>query len=235
MTSAAHSRSVADFSSLGCVIPALDSAATLPGVARTLRDTLPGAILIVVDDGSQDDTRRIAHDICDKVLHFNQNRGKGAALRLGATFALARGASVILTIDADGQHDPSYAYALVSALESADIAIGARTRSSTSMPLRRRATNFLASTAIGAITGARIPDSQSGFRAIRRAVFDSIAASGDRYEYETDFLIRAGMAGFRIAAVPVPTKYGGSSHFRSLSDSARIVRTIWRYRTGAFR
>lgn len=235
MTSALHSRSSPDLASLACVIPALEAAATLPAVATSLRQTLPGARLIVVDDGSRDDTRQKARETCDTVLHFKENRGKGAALRLGTRTALAGGASVVVTIDADGQHDPAYALALIRALECADVAIGARARSSTDMPLRRRATNLLASAAIGAITGSRIPDSQSGFRAIRRAVLDSVDADGDRYEYETDFLIRAGMAGFRIAAVPIPTTYGGPSHFRSVSDSVRIVRTIWRHRTGAFR
>lgn len=235
MTSAFQLRSVADPSALACVIPALNTAATLPGVVASLRQTLPSARIIVVDDGSRDDTRQKARESCDTVLHFERNRGKGAALRLGTTTALAGGASVVITIDADGQHDPTYASALIWALESADIVIGARARSSAVMPLRRRATNFLASTAIGAITGTCIPDSQSGFRAIRRSVLSHVIADGDRYEYETDFLIRAGVAGFRIAAVPIPTKYGGSSHFRSLSDSARIVRTIWRHRTGAFR
>ena len=227
-------KSVAHFWPLACVIPAFDSAATLPAVVTSLRATLPGARVIVVDDGSRDDTREKARETCDTVLHFDRNRGKGAALRLGTSTALAGGASVVVTIDADGQHDPTYAYDLIQGLESADIAIGARTQSRTAMPIRRRATNFLASTAIGAITGATIPDSQSGFRAIRRAVLDFVVADGDRYEYETDFLIRAGRAGFRIAAVPIPTKYGGSSHFRSISDSARIVRTIWRHRVGAF-
>ncbi len=235
MTSAFHGRSSPEQPAVVCVIPALDSATTLPAVVTALRRTLPHATLIVVDDGSRDDTRRIAQKTCDTVLHFEQNRGKGAALRLGIASAVASGASVVLTIDADGQHDPTYAPALIQALDDADIAIGARRRATTLMPLRRRATNFLASSAIGAITGAHIPDSQSGFRAIRRSVLDCVVGAGDRYEYETDFLICAGMAGFRIAAVPISTKYGGASHFRSFSDSARIVRTIWRHRTGAFR
>ncbi|MDQ3518736.1 MAG: glycosyltransferase family 2 protein [Gemmatimonadota bacterium] len=235
MTSAFASRGVPGQAAVACVIPALDSAATLPAVVTALRLSLPDAKFIVIDDGSRDGTRTIARKTCDTVLHFDQNRGKGAALRLGIASAVSGGASVVLTIDADGQHDPAYAPALIRALDDADIAIGARRRPATPMPLRRRATNFLASTAIGAITGARIPDSQSGFRAIRRAVFDYVVADGDRYEYETDFLIRAGMAGFRIAAVPISTKYCGASHFRSVTDSARIVRTIWRHRTGAFR
>jgi hypothetical protein len=69
---------------------------------------------------------------------------------------------------------------------------------------------------------------------MRRAVLDGIAAPGDRYEFETEFLIAAARAGFRIAAVPVATRYGAPSHFRGLRDSARVVRAIWRHRAGAF-
>jgi hypothetical protein len=62
-----------------------------------------------------------------------------------------------------------------------------------------------------------------------------VAARGDRYEYETDFLIQAVRAGYRIAAVPVATIYGAPSHFGAIRDSARVVRTIWRYRAGVRR
>ncbi len=102
------------------------------------------------------------------------------------------------------------------------------------MPAGRRLTNALASAAIGAIAGMPVPDAQSGYRAMRRALLESVDAFGDRYEYETEVLIAAARAGFRIAAVPVATHYGAPSHFRGLRDSARVVRAIWRHRAGAF-
>jgi hypothetical protein len=103
------------------------------------------------------------------------------------------------------------------------------------MPVGRRVTNALASAAIGAIARVPIADAQSGYRAIRRAVLERVHAQGDRYEYETDFLIATARTGFRIAAVPISTVYGAPSHFRGLTDSVRVVRTIWRHRAGAFR
>jgi hypothetical protein len=98
------------------------------------------------------------------------------------------------------------------------------------MPLRRRISNALAAGAVSAIVGQPLADPQSGFRALRRQVLESIAGEGDRFEFETDFLLRAIRAGFRVATVPVPTLYGPTSHFRPLSDSMRVVRTIWRHR-----
>ncbi|MGH7649320.1 MAG: glycosyltransferase family 2 protein, partial [Gemmatimonadaceae bacterium] len=103
------------------------------------------------------------------------------------------------------------------------------------MPVGRRVTNALASAAVGAIVHAPVPDAQSGFRAMRRTVLERVHADGDRYEFETEFLIRAARAGFTIVAVPVPTVYGTPSHFRAVRDTARVVRTIWRHRSGAFR
>jgi glycosyltransferase involved in cell wall biosynthesis len=220
--------------SVACVIPALDAAATLGTLAGRLREVLPHASIVVVDDGSADATSDVARSSCDVLVRFPVNRGKGAALRAGIAAALERGADVVVTIDADGQHPPEAAPSLVAALSQADIAIGARSRHGGAMPLGRRMTNALASAAVGAIIGSAVTDSQSGFRAIRRAVFEAVAANGERYEYETDFLIRAGRAGFRIQAIPIVTVYGAPSHFRAFRDSTRVVRAIWRHRAGVF-
>ena len=217
-------------SAVACVIPAYNAAATLGGVVRGLRSSVPEALLIVVDDGSADATPDIAAGCCDRVVRFPSNRGKGAALRAGFDVAQAECADAVITIDADGQHDTGRAPALLAALASADFVIGSRARTSGTMPLGRRVTNALASAAVGAIVGVRVPDAQSGYRAIRREVFATIAPDSDRYEFETEFLIAAVRAGYRIANVRVPTTYGAPSHFRAWSDSMRVVRAIWRQR-----
>ena len=217
-------------SRLACVIPALDAERTLPAVAGGLRLVLPGARLIVVDDGSQDETLAVAREQGAMAIPLGRNRGKGVALRIGIAAALDLGVSAVLTVDADGQHPPDSAPHLVAALERADIVIGVRRRDRSSMPWRRRLTNSLASAAISAILRRKLVDTQSGYRAIRRAVLERVRGEGDRYEYETDFLIRAASAGFTVAAVAVPTVYGARSHFRPVTDSARVVRAIWRHR-----
>ena len=217
-------------SAVACVIPAYEAAATLGLVVHGLRASLPNALLIAVDDGSVDATHDVAAACCDRVVHFRRNRGKGAALRAGFEVAHAECAPLVITIDADGQHDPALAPSLIAALASADVVIGARARSPGSMPRGRRVTNALASAAVGAIVGVSVPDAQSGYRAIRREVLAVVAPSGDRYEYETEFLIAAGRAGFRITSVRVPTTYGAPSHFRSWGDSMRVVRVIWKNR-----
>jgi len=215
---------------IACVIPAYNAASTLASVARGLRAALPGVLLIAVDDGSSDPTHAVALASCDRVVRHTANRGKGAALRAGFAVALNEQVWAVATVDADGQHDPARAPELVDALAGADMAIGARARTRGKMPLGRRITNALASAAVGAIVGTRVPDAQSGYRAMRRVLLEKVHASGDRYEYETEFLIAAVRAGYRITSVDVPTVYGVPSHFRAWGDSLRVVRALWRYR-----
>lgn len=218
-----------------CIIPALNAAPTLRGVIDGLRASLPGASIVGIDDGSTDATASIMREGCDVSESFPVNRGKGAALRAAFGHATILGATHVVTIDADGQHDPRCAPALVAALDEADIVVGARTRVGSAMPLRRRVSNALSSAAISAVAGRPLPDTQCGYRAIRREVLDAVSAVGDRYEFETDFIIRAARSGFRISAVPIPTIYvpaeeGGRSHFRECRDAVRVVATIVRHR-----
>ena len=120
---------------VACVIPAYDAAATLEAVVSGLRVALPDAILIVVDDGSSDATHDVASACCDRAVRFRANRGKGAALRAGFDVAHAECVHAVITIDADGQHDPSRAPALLAALAEADIVIGTRARTPGAMPI----------------------------------------------------------------------------------------------------
>lgn len=215
-----------------CVIPAYNAASTLADVVARLRRALPGVHVVVIDDGSTDATASVAARVADRVIGFPRNRGKGAALRAGFDHAIETGADAVLTIDADGQHDADFAPRLIAALAGADIVIGARARAG-AMPVQRRLSNALSTFVVNTLTGCSVADSQSGYRAVRREVVERIRGEGDRYEFETDFLIRARRAGFRIDDVPVPTIYGGASHFRAFPDTARVVRTLWRLRPGA--
>jgi glycosyltransferase involved in cell wall biosynthesis len=219
------------------VVPALNAAPTVAGVVCGLRVSLPDAFVIVIDDGSSDETHAVARGVADTTLRLARNRGKGAALRAGFGIAAERGADVVVTIDADGQHDARYAPALVDALANADLAIGARDRRSGRMPVGRRLTNRLSAAAVSHCIGRTVDDAQSGFRAIRSHVIAAIRPPGDRYEFETEFLILAGRLGARITFVPIPTVYTTpvASQFRPVRDSMRIVTTLWRFGMGAQR
>lgn len=220
---------------LACIVPALNAAPSLPKVLAGLRVSVPSAFIIGVDDGSTDDTRAIMQDACDLVLVHEMNQGKGVALKTAFREVLDRGFAAALTIDSDGQHDPAYAAPIAEALDNADIVVGTRRRDNTPMPFHRRVSNAISTRAISICAGCTIPDAQSGYRAIRSDVLRKVNPPGARYEFETAFLIQAARAGFRLAAVPIPTIYGAPSYFREFEDAARIVKTIWKNRPGTYR
>ena len=216
-----------------CVIPAYQAADSIAEVVHGVRLQCPALRIVVVDDGSLDATRVAATAAgADIVLRHPHNRGKGAALRTGFmhAFALEPLVDAVVTVDADGQHDPASLPALLQALEDADLVIGARRRRGTSMPLHRRIGNGISTRAIAWCAGRPISDAQCGFRAIRRSLLDLVPHDGERYEAETAFVIRAARAGAIIGQIEIPTRYGPPSHFRPLLDAARVAATIWAHR-----
>jgi len=212
------------------VIPAFQAADTIPGVVGGVLRALPGAAVYVVDDGSRDKTEE-GRGKGVTVLTHPRNLGKGAALRTGIARALADGAGIVATLDADGQHAPAELPRLLAPLArgEADLVLGARARTAP-MPRRRRCSNWLSAALASRIGGQPIADAQTGFRAFSRAVAQAAAPAGSRFDFETAFLLQALARGFRVRSVPVSTIYeGGRSHFRSWADSWRVARVFARY------
>src|SRR5205809_307559 len=125
-----------------------------------------------------------------------RNRGKGNALRTGIAKACALGASIIVTIDADGQHPPEEIPRLLSPIAEgrAALVLGARQRNR-AMPLSRRFTNWLSASLASCIGGQQVRDAQTGFRAFTRELAERVQPVGDRYEFEANFLLDALRAG----------------------------------------
>jgi len=209
------------------VIPAFQAATTIGSVVQRTRAALPGAKIVVVDDGSTDGT---SSTITETVLTHEQNLGKGAALRAGIGEAIRQHAEIVVTLDADGQHRPEEIPRLIRPITDgqADLVLGARERSGV-MPVSRRITNWLSATLATRIGGQRVRDAQTGFRAFSRRVAERVSPAGNRYEYEANFLLDALRAGFRVASIEVPTIYGAPSHFRPWSDTWRMARAFARH------
>ncbi|MFN2571909.1 MAG: glycosyltransferase family 2 protein [Gemmatimonadales bacterium] len=218
------------------VIPAFQAAATLGAVIARARLASPPAQIIVVDDGSSDRTTEVAARAGVTVMTHARNRGKGVALQTGIARARADGVAVIVTLDADGQHPPEEIPRLLEPISAgqADLVLGARARSGT-MPVARRFTNWLSATLASRIGGRPVRDAQTGFRAFTREVADAVRSTGERYEYEANFLLDALRAGYRVVSVEVPTIYGTEegamihSHFRPWSDTWRMARAFARH------
>jgi 2-polyprenyl-6-methoxyphenol hydroxylase-like FAD-dependent oxidoreductase len=185
------------------VIPAFDEAPTLQGVVTRARRH--GSVL-VVDDGSTDGSARVASEAGAEVIRLDRRRGKGEALRRGFREGLARGAHRIVTLDGDGQHDPDDIPRLLgAAVEAPDaLVIGGRLDGGAeAMPAGRRAALRVAGFFINWLTVTPIADTQSGFRVYPAALLRTIAPRSGRFVLETEMLIRAVAAGFRLVEVPI--------------------------------
>lgn len=212
------------------VIPARDAAGTIGGVVCGILRALPGSGAIVVDDGSSDTTAERARESGATVVRHEVNQGKGAALQTGFDEALRQGADAVVALDADGQHDPSLAPGLLAALDGADLVVGSREGDRSGMPWLRRATNDVTTWWVSRLAGQRIPDSQSGYRAIRAKVLQDVRPVSRRFEYESEFLIGAARKGFRIGEAPISTLYNApGSHIHPVRDTFRFIRLVLRH------
>jgi glycosyltransferase involved in cell wall biosynthesis len=190
--------------------------------------------VLVIDDGSPDDTASVAEAAGAAVIRHSTNRGKGAAIKSGLERATAAGAPFFLFLDGDGQHDPDDVPAFFDAMNEtgADLVVGNRMTDLGAMPVVRRLTNKFMSWQIGAICRVPVPDSQCGFRLVRRELLPVLNAPSDRFEFETESLILTARHGFRIGCVPIRTIYANQkSKIRPLRDTIRYARLIIKYWT----
>ena len=205
------------------VIPAYQAAGTLETVVRATREHLP---VLVVDDGSTDDTSVVAEAAGAAVLRQDPNQGKGAALRRGFARALEQGATAVLTLDADGQHDPACAPDFLEAWRArgAPLIIGRRDFSQ--MPLSRRVANNLGTQTFSWAVGRHIDDNQSGYRLIARPLLPHLLASTeDGFEFEVEMITDAIRAGLDIDWVPIPTIYeDAGSHISPVTHVTNFLR-----------
>lgn len=213
-----------------CVlIPAFNEAKTVGKLVKELLSYVER--VVVVDDGSTDDTSGQAEDAGAVVLRHDRNCGKGASLRTGFDYALRAGCEQIITIDADGQHDWREVPLFVREAErsGADIILGTRMGSREGMPFIRLATNVVTSLIVSILSRQKITDSQTGYRLIRREVLEKVDLATSNYETESEILIKAGRKGFKVSEIPVRTIYGGeSSNINRFTDTLRFIRLVFR-------
>jgi glycosyltransferase involved in cell wall biosynthesis len=213
-----------------CVIPAYQESRAIEQVVHKSQRYCDR--VIVVDDGSTDGTGSIAAATGALVLSHPRNLGKGAALRTGLGKALNLACPVTITLDGDGQHDPRSIPRFVQAIQEkdADVVVGSRYATlAEAMPFARKLSNLMTTKALRLLYGVPVTDSQSGYRAFTKRVLRTIRVRSNGFAAETEMLIDAKRAGFKIAEVPVATSYGEEkSKIRALRDIARWVLTLIR-------
>jgi len=214
------------------LIPAHDEAPRIAAVVRGAAAHLP---VLVVDDGSSDDTTRVAREAGARVLEQRPNAGKGAALQAGFRHALAAGYDGVVTLDGDGQHDPAEIPAFIAAFAGPggppagtrpDLVVGHRDFSR--MPPARRLANTVGGRTFSWAVGAHVPDNQSGYRLIGRRLMEASLGSVERgFEFEVEMLAACIARGWRVAWVPIRTIYtGGPSHIRPAAHVRHFFRAV---------
>ncbi len=209
-----------------CVlIPVLNEARTIGPLVAGIR--AQGLDVVVVDDGSTDGSGGLAAAAGAAVIRHEVCQGKGRALRDGFDWVCLRDYGGVVTMDGDGQHAVGDIRVLLNAAHDhpeAAIINGSRMGDQARMPVIRRWTNRLMSLMISWLCRQRIPDTQCGFRLIRRAVLETVALTSGNFQIETEVLVKASRAGFQIVSVPVQTIYSGEkSRIRPVVDTCRFV------------
>ena len=210
---------------LTAVIPAYNEAKHIAQIVEQTRQILP---VLVIDDGSTDNTAELAEAAGAEVIRLSPNRGKGAAMRAGFSRALELGCEAVITLDADGQHNPREIdrFLEVYKAQPVDLIIGKRDFSK--MPLSRRLANTAGRWLFSWAMKRPIPDNQSGYRLISRALIKELLDSTEQgFEFEVEMLVICLKEHFKLDWVKISTVYAGeSSHIHPLAHARNFLRMI---------
>lgn len=206
------------------VIPAYNEAPFIAAVVRGAAAHVAG--VVVVDDGSTDETAAVARDAGAHVLALPANLGKGSAVRAGLDYLATTDATHALLMDGDMQHRPEEIPRLVDAAQrsGAALVVGARVFRREAMPASRYWANVIGSWALSTLMGVRLADTQSGFRLLSLDAVRQLDLSGRGYEIETEMIVKLAKRGARVVGVPVSAVYNESrSKLRPVRDTTRTV------------
>lgn len=217
---------------IAAVIPAYNESSTIADIVCRTRRHLQ--LVIVVDDGSDDDTAAQLRDLPVTVLRHPSNQGKGASLWSGIRYALERGAGAVITLDADGQHSPEEIPRLLAANQRHrdQLIIAARLGGREQVPRLRRFANRTADFWIGWAAGYPLHDTQSGFRLYPASLLKTVQAPHDRrhgFVFESEILIEAARMGYYPVTISVDAIYhrqARPSYYRPFLDTMAITRMV---------
>lgn len=209
------------------IIPTYNESKAIAGLISQIHKL--GLKAIIIDDGSEDNTVKIATAAGAEVLSSPSNTGKGASLIKGYAFAVSCGFDAVISMDGDGQHSTDDIKVFIQKAESSNCSmiIGNRMVVTQKMPVLRIITNRFMSWIISMIARQHIPDTQCGFRLVKKEVLQKIDLFTSKYETESEIIIKAARLGFKFESVPVKTIYSGQkSQINPWVDTLRFLRLI---------
>ena len=197
-------------------------------IAKVVLGALEHTPVLVLDDGSQDKTSQIAEKAGAQVIRQAPNQGKGVALRRGFQEALISGYEAVITLDADGQHDPGEIPTFVNAYRTsvADLIIGERDFNQ--IPPVRRLANSLGRWIFSWAVGHPIPDNQSGYRLLSQRMMEAVLGSQESgFEFEVEMIVICLQSGYSLEWVPIKTIYQDEgSHIHPLQHIFEFTRMV---------
>src|SRR3989338_3845774 len=205
---------------LWAVIPAYNEESSIAGIIKKTKRYI--ANVIVVDDGSKDNTKYFAEKAGAVVLRHIINLGKGAALKTGCDFAMKKGAKSMVVLDADAQHNPEDIPRFIEKLKKSDIIFGYR-KSSSKMPFILRFGNWFISNVAGFLYSVKLNDTQCGFRAFSREAYKKIRLSASDYSMESEMISKAGKQRLKYVQIPIETIYSDRYKGTTIVDGIKIV------------
>ena len=218
-------------SEIGIVIPALNAELFLATTLHAILIKVPAEKIIVIDDGSTDQTFQLAQKLGVHTLRHHTNLGKGAALMTGFAQAQALGWEWAITMDADGQHDPEDREQFLHFVPNNKTAlvVGRRKIQKSSMPLHRRFSNATTTWIISKLAGQNVYDAQCGYRMYKlSAVTDAHFPKEGRFEFESKVLVLLCRNGFLLEPLDIATVYTeNGSHMRLVRDTFRFLKMVW--------
>ena len=211
------------------LIPAYNAALQLEKLITQIKVLAPAIDILVINDGSTDETISIVKSQNCNVLTNNTNQGKGYSLKRGFVYAVDKEFDYLITIDADLQHCPEDIPRFISNAGEDQIAIGTRDLSIGNMPLSRWLSNNLTSLMVSIFGGKVIRDSQSGFRMFDLKVLKKMKAESHRFDFESELLFQTGLFNIKIKEMPIRTIYNNeNSSISHFGDTIRFIKQIWK-------
>ena len=210
------------------IIPAHNEAAHIGAVLERARKLVAPERIIVVDDGSRDNTSQEAKEKGVTVLRQVINIGKGSALRTGSIYACRKGAEVLIYMDSDGQHDPEDLPRILAAFSGNDIVFTYRAVRSANMPLVKKFGNAFIDVLTKLLFHINITDTQSGYKAMTRAAYEKMKLISNDYSIESEIVAKTGKYQLKFTQVPIKTVYADRYKGTTVFDGINIVmKMLW--------
>jgi UDP-N-acetylglucosamine---dolichyl-phosphate N-acetylglucosaminyltransferase len=210
------------------VIAAYNETAHIAGVVKRVREQGYRNI-IVVDDGSRDDTRSVAAKAGAIALRHMVNLGKGAAMKTGCDYAVREGARAIILVDGDGQHNPEELPKFLKALQNHDIVFSYRKKTGKAPLVRKMGGQFI-NLLFKLFYRIRLQDSICGYRAMTAAAYRKVRWNSRDYSVESEIIARAGNAGLRYTEVPIATVYHDKYKGMTVIDGVAVLWNLFWWR-----